>query len=67
MSKKYEYALYKGDEFIDLGTKEYLSKLLGVTKKTIGWLASPSARKRRRKGEDSNSLLCVRIETDKDE
>lgn len=67
VSKKYEYALYKGDNFIDLGTKEYLAKLIGVTQKTIGWLASPSARKRRRKGENSNSLICVRIDIDKDE
>ena len=28
------YALYHGDNFIDIGTREYLAKLLGVTKKT---------------------------------
>lgn len=57
----FEYALYKGDTFIDIGTAEYLAKLLNVKKETIKWLASPSARKRRRHGEDSNATICVRI------
>ena len=26
-----EYALYKGDTIIDLGTRKYLAELLGVT------------------------------------
>ena len=29
------YALYKGDEFIDIGTIEYLANLLKVTKKLL--------------------------------
>ena len=57
----YEYALYKGDKFIDIGTTDYLANLIGVTRKTIKWLASPSALKRRRKGEYSNTLMCVRL------
>ena len=40
------YALYKGDVFIDLGTKDYLAKLLGVTKKTISFYMSPTYQKR---------------------
>ncbi|MCM1052489.1 MAG: hypothetical protein NC483_00705 [Ruminococcus sp.] len=58
----YEYALYKGDTFVDMGTADYLAELLNVRRETIKWLASPSARKRRRKGEDSNALICVRID-----
>ena len=41
-----EYALYKGDTFIDLGTKEYLAKLLNVKKDTITFYGSPTYRRR---------------------
>lgn len=58
---RYEYALYKGDNFVDVGTADYLANLISVTRETIKWLASPSALKRRRKSEDSNALICVRI------
>lgn len=36
------YALYHGDEFIDIGTKEYLAKLLNVNIKTITFYNSNS-------------------------
>ncbi len=62
---KYEYALYKGDNFIDIGTKEYLANLLNVKVKTIQFLASPSAIKRSSKGEKSNCYICVRIDLNK--
>ena len=32
MSREKIYALYKGDTFIDLGTKKYLADKLGVRK-----------------------------------
>ena len=62
---KYDYAVYKGDRFIDLGSREYLSQLLNVTPKYISFLASPTARKRRKKGEESNAMICVRLEREK--
>lgn len=40
------YALYHGDNFIDLGTKEYLANLLKVSKKTIEFYMSPAHKKR---------------------
>ena len=40
------FALYRGDQFIDLGTKQYLANLLGVTIKTITFYSSPTYRKR---------------------
>ena len=46
MGKIKEYALYKGDKFIDIGTKEYLAKLLNVRKETIEFYASPTQLKR---------------------
>ena len=62
MAFKYEYALYKGDEFIDIGTADYLAELLKVNRKTIQFLASPSALKRLDKKEKSNAMICVRID-----
>jgi hypothetical protein len=41
-----EYAVYKGDEFIALGTLEELSKLLNVKMESLRWLSTPSAIKR---------------------
>ena len=35
MSKVKEYALYKGDTFIDLGTIKELAKKLGVNERTV--------------------------------
>lgn len=40
------YALYHGDNFIDMGTKEYLASLLRVSKRTIEFYMSPTYRKR---------------------
>ena len=40
------YALYHGDKFIDLGTKEYLAKLIGVTKATIEHYMTPTYKRR---------------------
>lgn len=56
----YVYALYKGDNFIDIGTREYLANLLGVTPKTISFYASPTQAKR----YGNNCYICVRIKND---
>lgn len=58
MSKIKEYALYKGDKFIDIGTKEYLAKLLNVRKETIEFYAAPVQLKRVK----DNGYIVVRIE-----
>ena len=55
-----EYALYKGDKFIDLGTKEYLAELLGVTEQTIYFYSTPTYKKRG--GENSNRYVVIKIE-----
>lgn len=54
------YALYHGDTFIDLGTKEYLAKLLKVKIKTIEFYASPTYRKR----TGDRGYLVIKIEED---
>lgn len=64
MRKNSEYALYKGDKFIDLGTKEYLAKLLGVQEKTILFYASPTSTKRRQTKikKESDRYIVIKIE-----
>jgi hypothetical protein len=44
--RKRQYAVYQGDNFIDLGTAPYLARLLGIKAGTIQWQASISGRKR---------------------
>ena len=63
MSKIKEYALYKGDRFIDIGTKEYLANLLNVKKETIEFYASPTQLKRHK----DNCYAVVRIDEDERE
>lgn len=61
--KKKIYALYKGDKFIDIGTKEYLAQLLGVTQKTIEFYAKPVQIRR----NGGNGYVVVRIEEDEED
>ena len=60
MRKKQEYALYKGDEFIDLGTIEELAERMGVTPNTIKYYQTPIYKKRGK--DDSNSKVLIKIE-----
>lgn len=57
------FALYKGDKFIDIGTKEYLANLLNVRKETIEFYASPTQLKRSK----DNCYVVVRIDDDERE
>lgn len=63
MSKEKVYAIYKGDKFIDLGTKKELAEKLNVKPETIGFLTTPIYKKRRGKNID-NALIAIRIEDD---
>ena len=40
-----EYALYKGDEFLDIGTADELSQKYDLTVKTLHWLATSTRAK----------------------
>lgn len=52
------YALYHGDKFIDLGTKEYLANKLNVKIATIKFYMSSTYRKR----TNDNGWIVIRIE-----
>ena len=52
------YALYKGDEFLNLGSIKFLAEWLGVKESTIRFYSSPIYRKR----TGDRGLLVIRIE-----
>lgn len=62
MGRKRIYALYKGDAFIDMGTKEHLAKLLNVETDTIIYYSSPSYLK---KGK-GNAYIVIKVEDDEE-
>lgn len=53
------YALYHGDVFIDLGTKEYLANIIGVSVRTIEFYMSPIYKKR---NNIDNCYIVIKIE-----
>lgn len=55
--KKSEYALYRGDEFIMIGTIDELAKFKNVKKSTIMFYGSPAYGKRTKKG-----YMLVKVE-----
>lgn len=62
MKKKREYALYKGDKFIDIGTLDYLANLINVKKKTIYFISTPSYHERLEKRKSNNAYIAVKLE-----
>lgn len=54
------YALYHGDNFIDLGTKEYLANKLGVAVRTITFYMSKTYRTR----TGDRGWIVIKIEED---
>lgn len=60
------YALYKNEEFIDLGSKKYLSKKIGVKPSTINYYNSQVYKKRLEnlKFKGKNSYIVIKIEED---
>lgn len=65
MGKRNEYALYNGDEFVDIGTKEELAKALNVKPETISFYASPTYRKRFEKSP-SGRLIAIRLDDEEE-
>ena len=56
------YALYKGEEFIDIGTVHELAERRGVKIESIYWLASPAAHRRDR--GNMITAVCVDEESE---
>ena len=55
---RYEYALYKGDELLAIGTVKEIADQIGVTKKTAFHYGTPTYQKR----TSDNARRLVRLE-----
>lgn len=60
-----EYAVYKGDELIAIGTGDEISKQLGITKNTVSSYATPKRKARALKKE--GSTYAIRLDDDDEE
>ena len=61
-NNKTVFAIYKDDEFIDLGTAEYLAKKLNVKISTIYFFAGKSYKKRlKNRKKKTGRLICIKI------
>jgi transposase len=61
-----EYAVYKGDELLEIGTRRELAKKFNVSIETVQFWSSPANKRRlaSRKGGKSQGKLAIRIEDD---
>lgn len=57
--KKQDYALYKGNELLDMGTAEEIAARRGVKPETIYYYATSRYRKRRRNSKTGRFLSAV--------
>ena len=57
-----EYAIYKGDEFVAIGTIKELVKKTGYAESTLRYCTNPASR-RRNKG---NRLIVIQVEDDEE-
>ena len=58
-----EYALYKGDKFVDVGTLKELAKRHGVSERTISFYGSPTYQKR----TGGRGWIVIRLEEDEED
>lgn len=58
-----EYALYKGEELLSMGTIREIAKDMGVKEKTILYYQTPTWEKRCKK-ENSKRRVLIKIEGD---
>ena len=56
-----EYALYKGDKLLGIGTIPELSKKLKLNPRTLRWYSSPASRKLNK----GNAKTLIRIDNNK--
>lgn len=61
---KREYALYKGDNFITIGTIRQISKDTGKSVDFLRWMTYPTYEKRSENG--NNRLKLVRLDEEED-
>lgn len=62
MAKQAEYALYKGDELLTIGTAEEIARERGVLKRTIYHYSTPSYQHNPRKKGTSKRLVAIKLD-----
>ena len=62
-----EYALYKGDNFLDIGTIKELAERYNISVKTLRWYSTPCYKNKIKNKKDVKSYVVVRIEDDKED
>ena len=65
MSVEAVYALYRGDELIDVGTKKEIAERRNIKPSTVSYLTTPSYQKRLKPG--SQALRAYRIDDKADD
>jgi|SRR5690625_2397868 len=61
-----EYAVYRGDELVVMGTAKECADFLGVKPNYIHWLVTPAAERRHSKRTNKGGLRAVRMEDEED-
>lgn len=58
------FALYKGDEFLDIGTKYELAEKYGLSPDSVYWYSTPSAKRifYKHKGQGYTSVNLTKLE-----
>lgn len=56
------YGVYRGDEFVTVGTQAEVARELGVKPDTVYFWSTPTYNKRLKK--DSKALVSIRLEDD---
>ena len=62
-----EYALYKGDNFLDIGTIKDLSKRYNISVKTLRWYSTPCYKNKIKNKKNIKSYVVVRIEDEEED
>ena len=63
--RRKEFALYKGDKFIMIGTAREIAEERGVKPETVRFWSTPAHHKRASKGK--NMLIAIKLDDDDNE
>lgn len=58
------YAIYRGDEFVFMGTADECAEEFNVKPQTIKWMTTPAAKRRYEKHKNYNGITAVKVEDD---
>ena len=60
-----EYAVYKGEELLIIGTAKECAAYLNIKPESVQWLSTPSAKARLEKRKNPNKCkVCIKLNDD---